>query len=61
MFLDHLKNQSVPVRIWAISVIIAAVYGLVKIIFFPALSNTDYLIMAYTHLSLLVSFFMGKK
>lgn len=60
MLFDLFKNGSIFIRVWLISVVICAIYGLLKVILYPSLTSTDHLIMAYTHFSLLAAFFIKK-
>jgi hypothetical protein len=60
MFFNDFKNKPLLYQIWGISVLISAFYGLFRVITLDSLTKNDHLIMAYTHFSILVSYFLSR-
>lgn len=61
MIFNNFKDKSPMYKIWATTVLICAIYGLVSIFKENGLTRFDYLIMFYTHASILISFIINRQ
>ena len=60
MFFSNFKDKSLIYQIWGVSVALSAFYGLFRVIATDSMTKIDNLIMAYTHLSILVSYMLSR-
>jgi hypothetical protein len=56
--LNKLSGKPLWYRIWAITVALAALYLLGRVLLGPALVRFDYALMVYTHVSILLDYWL---